>query len=118
MSGDLVRVRYGGPGFTDGLRGASFVGGLCQPIARELAARIVAGLGNGARVVECDAAGNPLDVHVPPSAPAPAPAPAADLAALPPEPAPDDAPEVSPAHAAPPASSPLPRHVPPPARRR
>lgn len=90
MSDDLVRVRYQ-RGFTDGLAGTAFVDGVSLPISRLRAARIVAGLGNGACVIE----------------PGVEPWPS-DLAALPPEPAPNDAPVVSPAHVARPAPSPSP----------
>ena len=98
---DLVRVRYC-RGFTDGLSGASFVDGVSNPIPRLRAARIVAGLGNGARILD------PSEEPWPEASPSPVeppPAPDADLAALPSEPAPDDAPGVSAAHPAPPAPS-------------
>ena len=91
--GDLVRVRFGGPGFTDGLPGVAFVDGLSTPVMRHQGMRLVASLGGGATVVELDAEGNPLDAL------------SADLAALPSEPASSDAPGVLVAHPAPPAPS-------------
>lgn len=107
MGGDLVRVRYS-RGFTDGLSGAAFVDGVSNPIHRQLAARIVAGLGNGACILEPGE--EPWPAAPPPAAPLPAAG--ADLAAPPPEPAPDDAPGVSAAHPAPPAPSASPVRIP------
>ena len=98
---DLVRVRYC-RGFTDGLSGASFVDGVSNPIPRLRAARIVANLGNGARVLEAGEEPWPVAAL---SLVEPLPSPDAALAALPTEPAPDDASGVSAAHPAPPAPS-------------
>lgn len=101
MSDDLVRVRYQ-RNFTDGLAGTAFVDGVSLPISRIRAARIVAGLGNGARILESGEEAWPSAAPVAPA-----------LAALPTEPAPDDAPAVSPAHVARPApSASLPQHHP------
>ncbi len=106
--GDLVRVRYGAPSYNDGMPGVVFVGGLSTPVARHQGMRLAASLGGGAEVVELDAEGNTLDA----SPVEPPPAPDADLAALPTEPAPDDAPGVSAAHPAPPAPSASPARIP------
>ena len=110
----LRRVRHR-EAFSDFLAGVAFRDGAAvSGMPASVLARLV---GLGLPLDDLGPWEDSLEANVgAPSAPAPAPAPY--LAALPPEPAPDDAPEVSPAHAAPPASSPLPRHVPPPARRR
>lgn len=88
---DPVRVVLS-RGFNDSLGGATITDGVSNLIPRVRAMRIAVSLGG--RVLE--AGEEPWPVAAPPSP---------DLAALPTEPAPDDAPGVSAAHPAPPAPS-------------
>ena len=102
---DLVRVVLS-RGFNDSLGGATIVDGVSDLIPRVRAMRIAVSLGG--RVLE--AGEEPWPAAPPPAAPPSAAG--ADLAALPSEPAPDDAPGVSAAHPAPPAPSASPVRIP------
>ncbi len=96
----LRRVRYRGH-FTDCIRGVAFIGGAAQSGMPEAVLSQLLGIG-----LPLDDLGpwEPAAIAAPPAVEPVAP----PSAALPSEPAPPDAPVVSPAHAAPPAPSPLP----------
>lgn len=94
----LRRVHYRGGAYTDHLAGVSFIDSVPQSgMSAAVLARLVG-------------IGIPLDDLGPWEDTPPAIVVAPDLAALPVEPAPDDAPAVSPAHVARPAPSASPPH--------